>query len=118
MLEKTCKDQEKVIERLEGMLNSQSNTNQHKQLIFNERLALPPPQSFQNALALPKLEPCTSGMDQSDSYEDIPMETSLKLRVRALENQLRASQHAHQEEMSRLAGDKMDLQLKLARLRM
>ena len=116
MLEKTCKDQEKVIEQLEGML--QGAHLEQKRVTFQDRPALLPPPPADNTLAIPKLEPVNPGVStESDSFDNIPAETSLKLRVRALENQLKFSQQAHQDEMTRLAADKMDLQLQLARLR-
>ncbi|KAL5256122.1 hypothetical protein ACHWQZ_G011361 [Mnemiopsis leidyi] len=117
VLEKTCKDQEKVIEQLEGML--QGAHMQQKRVTFQDRSAILPPPGSDNGLATPKLEPLDPGFSapESDSLDNIPPETSLKLRVRALENQLRFSQQAHQDEMTRLAADKMDLQLQLARLR-
>ena len=117
VLEKTCKDQEKVIEQLEGMLHG-TNMEQ-KRVTFQDRPAILPPPGSQNVLATPKLEPLDPGFSaqESDGLDNIPPETSLKLRVRALENQLKFSQQAHQDEMTRLAADKMDLQLQLARLR-
>ena len=121
VLERTCRDQEKVIEQLEGMLQGthiDQNTFQNRPGTFQNRRALLPPPATDTALAVPKLEPVFLGNSaDSDSFENIPAETSIKLKVRALENQLKFSQQAHQDEMTRLAADKMDLQLHLARLR-
>ena len=119
VLERTCRDQEKVIEQLEGMLQG-THIDHNRPGTFQNRRALlpPPPPASDTALAVPKLEPVFLGNSaDSDSFENIPAETSLKLKVRALENQLKFSQQAHQDEMTRLAADKMDLQLHLARLR-
>lgn len=105
VLEKTCKDQEKIIEQLEGMLDP------------GRPALMAPPSPDTSSFAVAKIEPTNSQHLVVDSYDSVPAETSLKLRVRALENQLRYSQQAHQDEMTRLASDKMDLQLQLARIR-
>ena len=118
VLEKTCRDQERVIERLEGMLKLE--TSPERQVTFREPLlALPPTQvraQAPPALAVAKLEPLDTE-EESVTFDHVPPETALKMKVRALENQLKMAQDSHQEEIVRLTSDKMDLQLKLAKLK-
>ena len=114
VLEKTCQNQEKVIERLEGMLDESQPL---KRVTFDERLAIMVPADMSKPLAVPKLEPLrTSGSKTTEYEHHVPVETALKLKVKALENQLQYSKLAHQDEMTRLAAEKMDLQLQMARL--
>ena len=86
-----------------------------KHVTFNEHmLALPPPSS---PLAIPKLEPYQKDHSDSETFDNVPAETALKLKVRALENQLKYSRSSHEDEIVKLASDKMDLQLRLAKLK-
>ena len=113
MLEKTCQNQEKVIERLEGLLHEPTT----KHVTFNEKLSIMAPPDISKPLAVPKLEPLPSpNSHHSDYKHHIPVETALKLKVKSLENQLEYSKQAHNDEMTRLAAEKMDLQLQMARL--
>ena len=106
LLEKTCRDQEKVIEQLELMVREGAPRHAPS----TSQLALPAP------IAVPKLEP-REPTEPDQPAGDLPNESNMRLKIRELENKLKFSEEAHQEELADVMATKMDLQLQLARFR-
>ena len=102
-MEKTCRDQEKVIEQLEAMVREGAPPS--------AQLALPAP------IAVPKTEPPATSHQPDEATSDMPPDAALRLRIRELESKLKFSEEAHQDEMADVLAGKLDLQMQLARLR-